>query len=314
MAGQNIAHPRDEIAFGNGDLCRPAFAPFGIVFDLFGKARAFDQILDGHLALRALVLALDDDTGRAALVGIFHLRTHAGFAEIHFGANTRSTQIACHFLIGRQLLAVHDEHNHGTQSVLSASLTQRNQRRMQPRDTDRIAGCRNADALEALDEPVIAATAADRAEARLTAIFAGGLEGELGLENGTSVIIEPAHNGGIDPDTVAIEAGCAQQFVHRPKLGQALAARFTLLNEARQGVKGLPPPLASGAYIAQNHVDLIRRKTRALGVIAGLVLAPFPEQHADRIDAEPVKLVDGTQHGHSLPGAFGVRRIEAGKL
>ena len=44
------------------------------------------QTFDGYLA------ALDDDQRTAALVGIFHLRLHAGCADIHFGANAAIAQ------------------------------------------------------------------------------------------------------------------------------------------------------------------------------------------------------------------------------
>jgi hypothetical protein len=41
---------------------------------IWAIGRAEDQVLDLHLAFGLLVAALDDGAGRAALVGIFHLR------------------------------------------------------------------------------------------------------------------------------------------------------------------------------------------------------------------------------------------------
>ena len=54
-------HRRDQLALRHGHLRRAAFAPGGVVGDLGRQPRAFDQILDLHLALGALVAALDDD-------------------------------------------------------------------------------------------------------------------------------------------------------------------------------------------------------------------------------------------------------------
>ena len=59
----------------------------------------------------ALVGADDDGGGGVAAVGIFHLRVHAGGAEIHFGADAGAAQLAGHLLVvgdgGR--VAVEDE-------------------------------------------------------------------------------------------------------------------------------------------------------------------------------------------------------------
>ena len=52
-----------------------------------GDLGAEDEILDLDFALLFLVAALDDDAGRAALVGVFHLRAELAGAEIKLGAN-----------------------------------------------------------------------------------------------------------------------------------------------------------------------------------------------------------------------------------
>src|ERR687883_2119376 len=85
MAGEDLGHGFDEAGHGHGELRRPRLAPDLAGGDLARGSRAFDQVLDLHDALLALVRALDDDAGAAAAVGVFHLRLHAGPAEIELG-------------------------------------------------------------------------------------------------------------------------------------------------------------------------------------------------------------------------------------
>ena len=77
--------------------------------------RALDQVLDLHLALGALVAALDDDDRAAAPVGIFHLRLHAGAAEIHLGADAGVAKLRHHLLVAAEAfrVLVHDQHDDG---------------------------------------------------------------------------------------------------------------------------------------------------------------------------------------------------------
>src|SRR6266487_6693860 len=111
VALQDLAHGVDQLVFCNRELRRPALAPFLMRGDRSRGFGAFDQILDLQFALRALVAALDDHAGRAAPVGIFHLRLHAGGAEIDLGADVRRTQPAGEILIIADALAVeHEDH------------------------------------------------------------------------------------------------------------------------------------------------------------------------------------------------------------
>src|SRR5712691_7700433 len=94
VALQHLAHGVDQLLLRHRELRRPALAPFLIGRDRRRGPLAFDQILDLHFGwgFGALLAALDDDAGRAAPVGIFHLRLHAGGAKIHLGADARITQ------------------------------------------------------------------------------------------------------------------------------------------------------------------------------------------------------------------------------
>src|SRR5712691_11201352 len=80
VALQHLAHGVDQLLLRHCELRRPALAPFLVRGDRRGGLGAFDEILDLQFALGAFVAALDDDAGRAAPVGIFHLRLHAGGA------------------------------------------------------------------------------------------------------------------------------------------------------------------------------------------------------------------------------------------
>ena len=68
------------------------------------------------------------------------------------------------------------------------------ERRLQTRDADREAGRRNLLAREARDEIVVAAAAADRAEAHGLAVVAFDLERQLGFEDGAGVVFKAANN------------------------------------------------------------------------------------------------------------------------
>ena len=59
---------------------------------MLGELGAEDQVLDLHLAFGLLVAALDDDAGRVALVGVFHLRAELPTAEIELGADAGVAQ------------------------------------------------------------------------------------------------------------------------------------------------------------------------------------------------------------------------------
>ena len=143
--------------------------------------------------------------GAAALVGIFHLRLHAGAAEIDLGADARAARSW--------------RPSPGSAAIWSLSITSTTtgpgarpdaldlaehlQRREQARDADGEAGRRHRLAAEARDQTVIAPAAADRAEAHGAAVLVLHLEGQLGLVDRAGVVFEAAHDGGIDDDAAS---------------------------------------------------------------------------------------------------------------
>src|SRR5262249_39973441 len=107
MSRQNLADGGEEVGLRYRNLRRPPLAPFLAVFAVSGGLGPLDQVLDLHFALGALLTALDDDAGGTALVGIFHLRSHAGCAKVHLRPNGRApvTGLA---QAPRQLLVIGD--------------------------------------------------------------------------------------------------------------------------------------------------------------------------------------------------------------
>ena len=83
----------------------------------FGGFGAGDHVLDRDDALLALLAAFDDDGGRVAAVGVFHLRVHAGRAEIHLGADAGVAELGDHRLVARGLVAIHDEDDDGADDL-----------------------------------------------------------------------------------------------------------------------------------------------------------------------------------------------------
>ena len=55
--------------------------------------------------------------GAVALVGVLHLRLHAGRAEIHFGADAGVAQCLHHLLVGGDFGLIHDEHDDGAERL-----------------------------------------------------------------------------------------------------------------------------------------------------------------------------------------------------
>src|SRR5262245_44129728 len=75
-----VAHGGNQVGLGYGELGRAALPPFLGLLDVGRGLRAGHQILDLNLAPGTLIPTLDDDAGRAALVGVLHLRLDAGAA------------------------------------------------------------------------------------------------------------------------------------------------------------------------------------------------------------------------------------------
>ena len=76
-----------ELCLGDFELAGPFFAVGAWSAMPSARRLPFDQVLDLHDAARLLVLALDDGERGVAAVGVFHLRPHAGVAEIELGRN-----------------------------------------------------------------------------------------------------------------------------------------------------------------------------------------------------------------------------------
>src|SRR4029077_14013184 len=87
------AHSLDELIAFDRLLRRPILDPGGAAVRRLGELGAERQVLQGHLAARAFVVTFDDDDRGVALVGIFELRIHAGFADIVFGAQARGAEL-----------------------------------------------------------------------------------------------------------------------------------------------------------------------------------------------------------------------------
>ena len=203
MAGENLPNPFDKLRFGHGEL------RLGLLLQIFlavldgGERGAEDQILDLHLAFRLLVAALDDDARRAAPIGIFHLRLHAGLAEIKLGADVRCAKRLRHLLIVGDAVAIEHEHDDGALRGARLEFAEALEAEQEPRHADGDAGGRNLLAGEALDQPVIAPAADDRAEPDGLTLLVLDRSGQLGLEHWSCVIFQPAHDRGIDFESIS---------------------------------------------------------------------------------------------------------------
>ena len=130
------------------------------------------------MALRALVFALDDDARGAAPVGVFHLRLHAGIADIHLRAHACLAQIARHFLIIAHPRLIHDQHDDGRDPDGGlGNFAEMRKGGVEPRYADGEAGRGDRLRAEARDKAVVTPAAANRAEAHGLAAFIGCGEG-----------------------------------------------------------------------------------------------------------------------------------------
>jgi hypothetical protein len=116
--------------------------------------------------LRLLVRALDDHARAAAAVGVLHLRAEFAGAEIEFGADAGRPQGRGHALVVGEAVAVEHRHDDGAGFGLRIDLAEMHQRCEQARHADGEAGRRHRLTAKARDEAVIAAAAADGAEAQ----------------------------------------------------------------------------------------------------------------------------------------------------
>ena len=146
--------------------------------------------------------------GTAALVGIFELLADAvlGIAEIEFGADAGVAKLGGERLAGLHAVGAEHRDQHGAGGRLLAELAERGERRLQARDADGEAGRRHRLAHEARHETVVAPAAADRAETHRAAFVVLDLEGEFNFVDGTGVIFEPADDGLIDANALAVSS------------------------------------------------------------------------------------------------------------
>ena len=120
------------------------------------------------------------------------------------------------------LVLIHDQDDDGAERGRGARPIEA-QRGLQARDADGEAGGRNLLAGEAGDEIVVAAAAADRAEADRPAFFVLGFDQQLGFEHGAGVVLEAADDGRVDTNsTVAItcrsiSSAICIKFLERPR-------------------------------------------------------------------------------------------------
>ena len=106
-------HRRDHSGLRHGELRRAAFAPLAAFLDPGGEARAFEQILDRDLALRALVLALDDDAWAPRLSAYFICAFIPASPTYISERMPAVAQFARHFLIVAYPGFIHDQHHDG---------------------------------------------------------------------------------------------------------------------------------------------------------------------------------------------------------
>src|SRR5262245_2181859 len=204
VALQHLTHGLDHLFQWNRELRGPALAPFLMRGDRRGRLGAFDQILDLHLAFGAFIAPLDDDAGRIPAIGVFHLRLHAGRAEIDLGADVLSAQPARQHLIFADALAVAHEHDNRPDIRLCITLFDVRECGREPRHADRESGGGYALAAEARDQAVVAPAAADRAEPHRPALVVLDLEGEVHFVDRAGVIFEPANDGRVDLHSIPI--------------------------------------------------------------------------------------------------------------
>ena len=113
-----------------------------------------------------LVGALDDDAGRVAPIGIFHLRAEFAGAEIKLGADAGVTQRRDHLLVVGDAVLVEHGDDHRAGFGLGLDLAEMLQRGQQARHADGKSRRRHRLAAKARHKTIITPAAADRTEAR----------------------------------------------------------------------------------------------------------------------------------------------------
>ncbi len=284
MTRQHLANGFDEIILAGSKLGRTRFTPFLIGSDRGGRLGALDQVLDLHLAARLLIRTLDDHARRIAPVGVFQLIAHVlRVAEIEFGADFGRPQHCNHFLVIGDTITVEHRDDHRAELRRGIELADQGQRGLQPRHADREACRRHRFATEARHQAIVAAAAADRAEAHRAPLLVLGVEQQLNLVDRTGIVFETAHDRRIDLDAILAIITRGDQLPDLIELGLAFGCE-----------SGIAGRLAFGER--NDLVDRVRRKLCALGEITTLVLAAGAQQQAHALGAEFVELIDRAQH------------------
>src|SRR5262245_36588327 len=141
VAREHLAHALDQRALLHGELRLGLL--LAILIAVLAQARelgAEREILDLHLALLFLVAALDHHAGRAALVGVFHLRAEFSRSKIKLGPDVGGAQLLDHLLILADPVLIEHRHHHRPRRSLGVDFADQLQSRHQPRHADREAG------------------------------------------------------------------------------------------------------------------------------------------------------------------------------
>ena len=121
VAGKNLPDRLHQLGLRDAELGFGAqFEIVGAVLGGGGEFGAEDEIADRHLRaifVIALVRALDDGADRAALVGIFELRVHAGLPEVEFGADLLRAKACDKTLVAGELILVEHEDDDGARAA-----------------------------------------------------------------------------------------------------------------------------------------------------------------------------------------------------
>src|SRR4051794_9838200 len=236
----------------------PLAQPFRTAFDGFGKFGTALQVLQRHLAGRALVGALDHRDRGTALVGVFQLVAELLRPDIGLGAQTCLAQLARHGKALRRV--VHGEHNRQRRQRRLAPLLHS---RKQTADADGNAGSGHLLSGEPRHQVVIAAPARHGTEHDGFAGFVGDRELQLRLEHRASIIFQSANDAGVDLHSIFI---VSVRCKRSPYGLQFLYSRNRVV------------PLRGRGEQFHHKRDLLFVEAGACGEIAGFILAPFAQQ------------------------------------
>src|SRR5690606_23288804 len=243
-----------------------------------------------------------------------------GLPEEHLGANAGIAECGDHGLVAGSVVLVHDEDDDRADRCAGAEIAGELQRIGKARHADGEAGCRHRFAAESRDQPVIAATAADRAEDHVLALFVLHLEGEFDLEDGARVVFEAADHGGVDLDAVGPVAARQKEALHLAKFSYSLCERGThtilVIVEGKVGVRSqgfgalwtadtLHVSFSSYAGMQYSEYErcLFIIEAGTFRKVAALILPPSAQQKLDALRTQSIHLVDRT-HDDQSTGRF----------